>query len=119
MKAHSNDDLQTTFQNILNYKKYCDSLNISFIFMPMPEKETVYYNFVPFDKQPDYLFRLNSLLKIKNVRTINTLKIYNNYTRCNKDLLFRPDDCHWNSNATELMSEEIIKEIKLIQHTKN
>ena len=47
---------------IKEYKKYCDSLNIKFIVMPMPNKETVYYELVPFEQQPQYLFQFDSLI---------------------------------------------------------
>jgi hypothetical protein len=107
-QKHGKDDLHTTFTIIDSYKKYCDSLGIKFVFVPMPDKETVYYELVPFDKQPNYLFQLDSLLKEANISTINTLKVYNDYRRTHQSLLYHPDDTHWNGNATELMSDEII-----------
>ena len=108
-QKHKKDDLQTTLLNLLAYKKYCDSLGISFIFLPMPDKESVYYDLIPFDKQPNYLFQLDSLLHEKDILTINTLKIYNNYRKTNKNLIYHLDDTHWNSNATEIISKEIVK----------
>jgi hypothetical protein len=107
-QKHEKNDLQTTLTIINSYKKYCDSLDIKFLFMPMPDKETVYYELVPFDKQPNYLFQLDSLLKKANISTINTLKIYNEYRKTHQILLYHLDDTHWNSNATELMSDKII-----------
>jgi len=106
-QKHKEDDLQKTVVNIVAYKKFCDSLNIKFVFVPMPDKETVYYEFVPFVSQPDYLFQLDSLLKIRGVSVINTLKIYNDYRKFNDSLLYHPDDTHWNANATELMADSI------------
>ena len=97
---------------IKEYKKYCDSLNIKFIVMPMPNKETVYYELVPFEQQPQYLFQFDSLLRKENITTINTLKLYNDYRQTNANMLYHLDDTHWNSNATELVSNEIIKLLK-------
>lgn len=107
-QKHEAMDLANTVNAIVDYKKYCDSLGISFIFLPMPDKESVYYEYVPFDVQPDYLFKLDSLLKIEGVSTINTLKIYNDYRKIYKNLLYHLDDTHWNSNAVELVSREIL-----------
>jgi hypothetical protein len=107
-QKHGKDDLIETAAIIESYKKYCDSFGIKFVFVPMPDKETVYYELVPFDRQPNYLFQLDSLLKGANISTINTLKIYNDYRRTHQSLLYHPDDTHWNGTATELISDEII-----------
>ena len=115
-QKHKKNDLQTTVMIIKSYKKYFDSLGIKFLFVPMPDKETVYYELVPFDKQPNYLFQLDSLLNIANISTINTLKVYNDYRKTNNELLYNLDDSHWNSNATELLSKVIVTFIN--QNTK-
>jgi hypothetical protein len=104
-------DLYETESVILSYKKYCDSSDINFMFIPMPNKETVYYELVPFKKQPDYLFQLDSLLRTANVETINALKIYNNFRDTSQAILYHRDDTHWNGNATDLISKEIVKKI--------
>lgn len=94
-------------EKIISYRNYCDSLGCGFLYVPMPNKESVYYDFIPLNKQPDYLFKLDSILKEANVSTINTLEIYNNYRKTNSDLLYHLDDTHWNSKATDLVSKEI------------
>ena len=108
-QKHLKDDLLNTINILISYKKYCDSLGIKFIFMPMPDKETVYYELVPFDEQPDYLYKLDSILNISGVSTINTLKIYNDYRKTNDNLLYHLDDTHWNSNATKIIALEIMQ----------
>jgi len=112
LQKHSKRDLDTEISVIKSYKDYCDSNGILFIFMPMPDKETVYYELVPFKKQPNYLLLLDSLLHIHNIATINTLRIYNDYRKKNRNLLYHTDDTHWNVNATKLMATEIAKQIK-------
>lgn len=88
---------------ILSYKKYCDELGIQFLFMPMPNKETVYYNLVPFTEQPPFLLQLDSILHQSGVATINTLGIYNKTSNANCTLYTR-DDTHWNRNATKIIA---------------
>lgn len=111
-QKHLESDLRTSIINIKSYKRYCDSLNIKFVFMPMVDKETVYYELVPFNQQPNYLLQMDSLLNIEGITTVNTLKIYNDYRKSNNALLYHLDDTHWNSNATELISNAIYKIIK-------
>ncbi|MEO7768254.1 MAG: hypothetical protein ABIS01_12540, partial [Ferruginibacter sp.] len=110
---HREDDLHTTANAITSYKRYCDSLGIHFLYIPMPDKETVYYDLVPFPRQPDYLLQLDSMLQIAKIPTINTVKLYNDYRQKNSKFLYNLDDTHWNSNATELLSKEIVNEINL------
>jgi alginate O-acetyltransferase complex protein AlgJ len=108
---HSADDLNFSARIIISYKKYCDSLGVDFLFLPMPDKESVYFELVPFDKQPTYLSQLDSLLNIAHVSTINTLEIYNEYRKTSNMLLYHLDDTHWNANATKIVSKEILQKI--------
>jgi alginate O-acetyltransferase complex protein AlgJ len=104
-------DLKRTKDIIVSYKEYCDSLGIEFLFIPMPNKATVYYEFVPYKEQPGYILKLDSMLRAENVKTINSLKLYNDYRKLSDELLYHLDDTHWNSNAISLVSEEIAKTI--------
>lgn len=114
-EKHKPEDLGVTVDIINSYKKYCDSLGIKFLFLPMPDKETVYYDMVPYTKQPDYLFRVDSLLQNTTVPTVNTLKIYNEYRKSNNTLLYRLDDSHWTPVAIDLVSDEIIRKLNALK----
>ena len=105
------ENIPNTLKILKSYKKLCDSLDISFLFVPMPNKETVYFNYVPFMKQPDYLLKLNTLLLKDSIETINTLSIYNNYLKHSKRLVYHTDDTHWNKNGVALISNAIIEKI--------
>ena len=106
------NDMQTTAKNIISYKYYCDSLGVRFLFLPMPNKETVYYELIPFEKQPDYLIQLDSILCSYSVLTINTLKIYNEYRKSNDRWLYNLDDTHWSPDAIKLIAGEIAEKIR-------
>ena len=98
--------LKSTSKALISYKKYCDSQKIDFLFLPMPNKETVYFDLVPLSEQPDYLFRLDSILCNAKVNIINILPLYN-LERRKGSLLYHPDDSHWNGYATQLVAKEI------------
>lgn len=112
------DEAQKIADKIVSYKNYCDSIGVSFLYVPMPDKESVYYDFIPLNEQPTYLFKLDSILQKAKVPIINTLEIYNNYRKMNTDLLYQLDDTHWNSNATNLISKEITIKYKALMNTK-
>lgn len=111
-QKHKESDLKRAVKVLQSYQQYCDTHQIEFLFLPMPDKETVYYELVPFDKQPTYLFQLDSLVRDAKIATINTLGLYNDYRKHNKDLLYQKDDSHWTPIATELVSKELYKVIK-------
>lgn len=103
------DIIDEIAETIIQYKNYCDSIGVNFIFLPLPNKETVYYNNVPFN-QPNYITKLDSILNKKGVITINTQKIFN-AERDNK-LLYHLDDTHWNSNGVNIVVNELIKKAR-------
>lgn len=103
--------LAQTSAALRTYKKYCDSQHIEFLFIPMPNKETVYYDLVPFESQPNYLLQLDSMLHSQQVPCINTVQMYNEERKKNTILLYHPDDTHWNVNAVRLVAQEIAKRV--------
>ena len=104
---HNDEELYSTLEAVQTYKNYCDSLGIDFLFLPIPDKESVYYENVPFEKQPDYLFQLDSLVKANNINTINVLKIFNEYRSGSRELLYHLDDTHWNALGVNLTAEAV------------
>ena len=104
-------DLQKTVQIILDYKAYCDSLGIQFMYVLTPNKETVYYQLVPFKSQPDFLIRLHDELEKLNVIGVNSLSIFNKYKSKSNGLVYHLDDTHWNSVGIDLVSREIYRKI--------
>lgn len=106
-QKHAKSDLKRTVRIIKTYQDYCDSLGIKFVYLPMPDKETVYYEQVPFPKQADYLVREDSMLEAAGVACLNTLELYNDFRKTHSEVLYQPDDSHWNPIATELVSQEL------------
>jgi hypothetical protein len=103
------------------YKEKCKNLGITFLFIPMPNKETVYWELVPYKKQPDLLFRIDTALQKANISTINTLALYNK-EKGNGSWLYHFDDTHWNEKGVQLVAKEIVKyldTLKIFHEHKN
>lgn len=109
---YEKNQLEYTVDNIKTYKHICDSLGINFLFLPIPNKETVYYDLIPLEKQPDYLLKLDSVLRQDGVNTINTLQIVNEYRKNNSKFIYQFDDSHWNSEGVELIANQLIFKLK-------
>jgi alginate O-acetyltransferase complex protein AlgJ len=98
-------------ERIVTYKKYCDSLGIKFVFLPIPNKETILYKLVPLQSQPDILIKLHQELLQRNIATINTLDLFN-YNNEKGIMLYQADDTHWNKTGVKLAAKEIMNEYK-------
>lgn len=88
------------------YEDYFSKRNIRFIFMPIPDKETIYYKVAGFDKQPDFLDELaaaadNAGIEILNIKTAFDLARIKDPNA----LLYIPDDSHWNANGAEITAD--------------
>ena len=94
-------------QILKSYSDTCDTLGIEFIFIPIPNKETVYYQRAGLVSQPKYLKLLYSELAKRKVKTVNLLEIFNN--KKDSILLYHLDDTHWNSNSTNIAVDQLIK----------
>jgi hypothetical protein len=101
-----------TAESLSGYKKYCDSIGIQFLFLPVPKKETVYYDYVPLEKQPGSLAVLDSLLNEHNISTINTLQAFNNHRKNNGELIYHLDDTHWNARGVEITAKNICRYVR-------
>lgn len=103
------DKIDTIVDIVSGYKKFCDSLGIRFLFLPVPNKETVYYDLVPFEAQPAYLFELDRRLRQKGISTVNTLQIYNDFRKSSDQLIYHYDDTHWNSQGINIIADELVR----------
>lgn len=110
-QSYNMDNVIPSATVIESYKNYCDSLGVRFLFLPLPNKETVYYKDVPFKKQPNYLLELDKELRYRNISCINSLEVLNNYTKKNSRLVYNLDDTHWNANGVEVLANEIVREM--------
>jgi len=107
----SNKELMNMVDAIVSYKEYCNSHQIKFLFLPMPNKESVYFDLVPLKDQPDYLIKLDSILKNKNICSVNSLSVFNKNRKAN-NFLYHLDDTHWNEDGVKIIVEEVAKLLK-------
>ena len=104
-----NESLYAQSLSILeSYNKYFKQRNIKFIFLPIPNKETIYYK--DFGKErPLFLSRLIADLSDRDVAVVNTVFAFQKvYDEKNTPLYFS-DDSHWNANGVNLVAS-LVKE---------
>ena len=106
---YSYSKIKNVTKTIESYKDYCESIGIDFIFLPLPNKETVYFDKIPLKTQPCYLLKLDIVLRKRKIKTINTTEVFKNYRKSNSKLLYHLDDSHWNARGVKLISKIILE----------
>lgn len=103
-------------KNLIEYDNVLNRKGIKFIFLPIPDKETIYYSDIPeeygmFRKESPFLENFIRVLEQNNVTVINTLE---NFKRNKQKGLFFLDDTHWNEKAVNMTADLIVKEIEVM-----
>lgn len=95
--------------HVLNtYHETFKSRGIRFIFLPIPEKENIYHEFLK-TKKPLFLARLISELRKEGIETVDTQKAFDEAFQKGV-LLYHTNDTHWNANAMRITAD-LMKEI--------
>ncbi|MBI2133648.1 hypothetical protein HYU11_03115 [Candidatus Woesearchaeota archaeon] len=110
------------------YDSYFKSKGIRFIFLPVPDKETVYYDFMKSDMyfmnkpisikhpRPTILREITGRLKQRNVSVIDVEAAFMSArSRSDEHLLYFSDDTHWNEIGVNMTAELIVDEIKKLR----
>jgi hypothetical protein len=93
---------------VRTYDDLLKSQGIRFIFLPIPEKESIYYEYLK-TKKPVFLQQFISRLKNLGIETVDTQRAFDDAFR--KGIpLYHPDDTHWNENAVKIAAD-LIKDL--------
>ena len=57
-RSPSDEDLDAIADRLVRYRDFLADRHIDFIFLPVPNKRTIYYDLVPLDSQPVFVSRL-------------------------------------------------------------
>lgn len=113
----SDTDIKDTADKIIAYRDLFNSMGVEFIFLPIPNKETIYYNLVRGGSKQDFLERLISRLKQNRVRVIDTMTAFKMSKEQNPNqLLYLSDDGHWNKLGVDITTNLVKQEIDNYQN---
>jgi len=105
----SEEKLHKAIQIIRSYNDAVKSRGIRFIFLPIPNKENIFYECLQ-TPRPVFLEALIAELKKHGVETIDTQKAFEEAFRKNQVLLYHTEDTHWNGNGVKIAAD-LIKEM--------
>lgn len=92
---------------IEEYYNYFKSQNIEFLFLPIPNKENIYYEMFPSQKKPTLLSNVIKELQKRNVPVIDMQTAFDNAYKNEGKTLYQLDDSHWNIEGVEVAAHLI------------
>ena len=93
------------------YKEILKARGIHFIFLPVPNKETVYYPIIKQETRP-FLHELIGELKKEKISVVDSLTALDRDFAARHRLLYQTDDTHWNADGVEVLMEETASVLK-------
>jgi hypothetical protein len=102
------DRFDKVVEVIKTYDELLRSKGIRFIFLPIPEKENIYHEYLQ-TKRPLFLEQLISTLKNLGIETVDTQKPFEEAFRKGV-LLYHTNDTHWNENAVRITAD-LVKDL--------
>ena len=111
-KEVPNEHFHKTIKTIEAYDQVLKEKGIRFIFLPIPNKENIYHDFLPNPRRPVFLEQLIQELKKREVETVDTQKAFEDEYQKKSALLFFLDDSHWNPRGVRLTADRTVKLIE-------
>lgn len=107
----SKEKLNKAIEVIKSYNEAVRSRGMRFIFLPIPNKENIFYEYLG-TKRPVFLEQLIFGLKSYGVETIDTQRAFEEAFQKEQVLLYHTDDTHWNGNAVKIAANLLARMIK-------
>lgn len=97
-------EINKTITIISEYNRYFKNNNVVFIFMPVPNKETIYYDLLPGKHSATILKQVLQGLQKADIPSVDLLSAFEAYKQ-NGGNPFQVDDSHWNSTGVTIAAD--------------
>lgn len=109
--------------NVMLYDEFFRSQGIKFMFLPVPDKENVYYDYMKSDMyfgktpisikypKPEFLENITTTLTTNNVTVIDVNSAFAKARKTSNITLYQLDDTHWNEYGVNITADLIAAEL--------
>ena len=97
------EKLERVVDILKTYDEVLKERGIRFIFLPIPEKENIYHEYLHTER-PVFLEHLISELKKEGIEVVDTQKAFEEAFQKGV-LLYYPNDTHWNGNGQKIAAD--------------
>ncbi len=115
-REFSEEEIDHIADVLAGYKTILAKRGIRFMFLPIPNKENIYYQLLPSQKKATFLPRLMAKLDERGVEYVNTQDPFDSLYQENQVLLYPADDAHWNNVAVNVAAQLVAKHIATAQN---
>lgn len=110
-REFTEEEIQHFADVLEGYKKVIEEKGYKFLFLPIPNKENIYYELLPSKKKPTMLPRLMAELEKRNVAFIDTQTPFEHLYHAKGIELYPVDDAHWNEVAVETAADLVARRL--------
>lgn len=109
-KKYTDYEIDQVVSSLLKMKELTEANGMQFVFLPIPNKETIKYKDIPLEKRPDNLPRLFLKMEKYNIPYINVLDDFER----SKTNIYLKGDTHINAHGSSIVAKEMVKYIENI-----
>lgn len=109
-KASTPERIEQSGQRLKEYRDFLQKKGVRFIFLPIPNKETILYQYLGTQK-PFFLEQLVKRLQELNIEVVDTQKAFDDFYRKTLSMPYHRDDTHWNGFGVKITAGLLEKQI--------
>jgi len=109
----SDEEINHIADILESYKNVLAERGIKFLFLPIPNKENIYYQLLPSQKRATFLTGLMAELDERGVEYVNTQHPFDSLYQQGQVALYPADDAHWNEVAVRVAAQLVAGHIYL------
>ncbi|MFD2245459.1 alginate O-acetyltransferase AlgX-related protein [Pontibacter ruber] len=110
-RTYSQEEVNQIADVLEGYRNVLQAKGMRFLFLPIPNKENIYYQMLPSRRKPDFLPRLIAELRQRNIDVVDTQSTFEHMYHAENTFLFPNDDGHWNDIAVKQAANLVAQQL--------
>lgn len=104
--------LARCIRTLTGIRAVLEARGIRFIFLPIPNKENIYYRMLGAAQQPVFLSQLVRALRAEGVTAVDSQTAFNDVYVAGGEELYQIEDSHWNAAGVRVAARRLAEAIK-------
>ncbi|MDI9558717.1 MAG: hypothetical protein QM300_10420 [Pseudomonadota bacterium] len=109
-KDSTSERIEQAAQRLKEYRDLLHKKHVRFIFLPIPNKETILYQYLG-TQQPLFLEQLIKKSQNLGIEVIDTQKTFHDFYQATHTFPYHADDSHWNGLGVKIAADLLEKQI--------
>ncbi len=112
-RSSDDRDMKSVAQAVAHVRDCLAERGSTLLFLPIPDKEHVYAEKVKAESASANVFEdFSAHLRSQNVTFVDLWPVFAGYAQEEQELLYWPDDTHWNAKGISVAVEEVTKKLR-------